>query len=266
MLDKQTNRHGSLGFTLLELLLAMMILAGITTLTFVSFHAVNQAWKTGRSVINATSHADYIMDQLSSALRSAYTPGMGDKHGFEFEDDGDGASARDQISWSKIGHALIGDDTDFAGVPHRVEVSITDPDQSHHVVGGFTIKSWRQDLQTDEFNPEDNVQAIYLSPEVMGLNCRMLDPTSAKTEGEPNWLDAWEKTDIIPSAVEVTLYLKPPEGNDEPIEIQRIIEIPIATLSQNPDLKSKDKASSHSKRPGGGNRPGWGGTGGGLRP
>ena len=141
------------GFTLVEILIALSLLGLLTVMLFTSFHSVTRAWETGRSVIDASGHSDYLMEQLSAALRSAYTPGTGEKYGLIFLDDGDDERARDVIEWSKVGPALVGEDAEFAEVPHRIRVSITEPEGDFP--GGFTVRAWRQDLQLDAFDPEE---------------------------------------------------------------------------------------------------------------
>ena len=128
-------------------------------------------------------------------------------------------------------------------VPHRVRVSATPDD-------GFTARAWRQDLNADDdFDPlnDDTVGEIHLSPRIIGLNCRVLDPDQEKTlADELNWIDEWTATNEIPSTIELTLFLKPTEDGDSPTEAKRIVEIPLAALSQNPTLGSSTTQSSRS--------------------
>lgn len=225
------------GFTLVEILIALSLLGLLTVMLFTSFYSVTRAWESGRSVIDASGHSDYLMEQLSAALRSAYTPGTGEKYGLIFLDDGEDERAHDIIEWTKVGPALVGEDAEFAEVPHRIRVSITDPDGDFP--GGFTVRAWRQDLQLDEFDPEEDTTELCLSPKVIGFNCRMLDPDQPRTvEDEINWIDEWTKTNMLPTALELTLWMEPPEDGEEPIESRRIVEVPMGALSQNPNLGS----------------------------
>ena len=252
------------GFTLVEMLLALTLLGLLTAMLFTSFYTVSHAWEAGRSAIDSAGHADYLMEQLSAALRSAYTPGVGEKYGLIFEDDGEDEDAKDTIEWTKVGPALIGEDAEFAGVPHRVKVMVTEPDGDDHP-GGFTVRAWRQDLQLDDFNAEEDAAEICLSPKVVALNCRMLDPdkkenSKLQDEDELNWVDEWTKTNTLPSAIEITLYMEPAEKGEEPIETKRIIELPMANLSQNPNLGSNAnedaRKGTSTSVGGGGRRPG----------
>lgn len=225
------------GFTLVEILLALSLLGMLTVMLFTSFYSVTRSWEAGRSAIDAAGHADYLMEQLAAALRSAYTPGVGEKYGLVFTDDGEEADARDAIEWTKTGPALVGEDAEFAQVPHRVRVTVTEKDGGHP--GGFTVRAWRQDLQLEAFNPEEDTAEICLSPKVIGFNCRMLDPDQGKTADDAlNWVDEWAKTNTLPTAVELTLWMEPAEKGGPPIETKRIVELPMGPLSQNPSLGS----------------------------
>lgn len=254
-------------FTLVEILVALTLLGLLTAMLFSSFNAVVRSWDIGRASIDATGHADYIMEQLTAAIRSAYYPGSGEKYGLIFTDDGEGDSARDTIEWSKVGPALIGEDAEFAEVPHRVRVSITDPQGD--VPGGFAVRAWRQDFQQDDFDIEEQPVDLVISPKVIAFNCRMLDPDQARTaDDEINWIDEWTKTNTLPTALEVTLWMRPADDDEDPIESKRIIELPMGALSQNPNLAASANTEAragtstaigggHKNHPGqsGGNSP-----------
>ena len=230
------------GFTLIELLVALSILGVLTVMLFTSFYAINRSWETGRSVIDAVGHADYLMDQLAAGLRSAYYPGEGEEYGFILNDDGD---ENDSFEWSKVGPALVGEDAAFSDTPHRVRVSVTEPDG--RFPGGFTVRAWRQGFQPDDFDPEEDTVELAISPKVVGLNCRVLDPDEERTvDDQLNWVDEWTKTNQIPTAIEITLFMEPPEAGDDPTETKRIVEIPMAPLSQNPSLGSSATKTSKS--------------------
>ena len=99
------------GFTLLELLLTVSILAAVSALVFMSFGTVITAWKRGMALSDDLQHGDYVIEQLLMGLRSAYQPdakGRTAGYGFELKDNGDDPYGSDLISWVKLGGALIG--------------------------------------------------------------------------------------------------------------------------------------------------------------
>lgn len=227
------------GFTLLELIMAIMILSVMMLLSFFCFDAVVQSWHAGMEMSESMGQADHVIEQLSSGLRSAYYPDTGaqlDDYGFQLQDGGEGPEAMDSISWVKIGRALVGEDCGFAASPHRIDVSVEERGNSE--LKGLVVKAWRVDLQLDEFDPEEDVSSISISPRVIGLNCRVLDKDQPEKNDEPNWQDTWDFSNSIPKAVELTLYMEPPKDEDEPMEVKRVVEIPMFDLSQNPRKKS----------------------------
>ncbi len=224
------------GFTMVELILAVTLLAVITSVAYFTFDAGVRAWRSGSGMADSLSHADYVLEQVVMGLRSAYYPdskGPNADYGFVLTDDeADGASAHDVISWVKLGSALIGSSNSFAGIPHRVEISVRDHDTDPELDGsGFAVRTWRIDAQPEDFDPEEDVEPFFLTSRVIGMNCRTLSLEQEDDEEELTWDDEWEDTNRVPFAVEVTLYLEPPREDDDPIEVQRIVEIPLAQLS-----------------------------------
>jgi len=230
------------GFTLLELLMAIMIMSVMMILSFFSFDAVVQSWQAGIQMSDSMGQADHVIEQLASGLRSAYYPDTGgqtDDYGFQFGDGGEGPEAKDSIAWVKIGRAMVGEDCGFSDSPHRISVSVGDGNDSESK--GLMVKAWRVDLQLDEFDPEEDVRPVSLSPRVVGFNCRMLDKDQPEKDDEPNWQDEWNYSNCIPKAVEITLYMEATKERGEPLEIKRIVEIPMFDLSQNPRAKESGK-------------------------
>ncbi|MGI6496222.1 MAG: PulJ/GspJ family protein [Kiritimatiellia bacterium] len=221
------------GFTLLELVLVVGILAVISTVAYFTFNAGVNAWRTGTRLADSLHHAEYVLEQVVMGLRSAYYPDGGKanaNYGFVLEDDGsDGPDARDTISWVKLGTSLVGADAPFAGIPHRVEIGVFDPDDAS-ASHGFGVRAWRIDSQPEDFDPEEEVEPFFLTDKILGINCRTL-ANDQEDEDELAWEDEWEDTNRVPFAVEITLYLEPPREGDDPVEVQRIAEIPLAGLS-----------------------------------
>lgn len=230
------RRIRRLGFTLVEMMLAITILAVIVGVAYFSFDAGVRAWRAGTELADNINHADYVLEQIVMGLRSAYYPdagGANPNYGFSLDDDeSDGASARDVISWVKLGSALVGADTPFAGIPHRVEISVRDPDTDKNATGsGFAVRAWRIDAQPEDFDPDEEVEPFFLTSRVIGMNCRTLANEQDEDAEELEWEDEWEDTNRVPFAVEITLYLQPERKGGEPVAVQRIAEIPLAPLS-----------------------------------
>jgi prepilin-type N-terminal cleavage/methylation domain-containing protein len=232
------------GFTLIEIIMAISILSVMMLISFFSFDAIVRSWRTSQEMSNTLGQADYAIDQIVAGLRSAYYPDLGKqdyKYGFTLISDGDKEDARDAISWVKMGPALVGEECGFAESPHRISLGVFEGDRNGKVEKGLALRAWRIDLQLEDFKPEEEVTNFIIAPRVIGMNCRVLDKTQPKKNELPNWQDEWKFSNSIPKAVELTLYMEPLKEYEAPLEIKRIIEIPMSALSLNPVSNDKGK-------------------------
>lgn len=214
------------GFTLLELLLAVALLATITTVTFMSFSVVTTAWRRGQALTENLHHADYVLEQIVAGLRSAYFPdvsGGNALYGFQLEDNGDGDRATDSISWVKLGAALVGDGVDFAASPHRVKLSLIDEGDGPLLA----VRAWRLLAQMEDFDSDD-IEYTAISDRVVAFDVKV---AYERIDDEIEWLDEWEHTNRVPTVVDIAVYMKPAEQGERPQEIRRIVGIPVAGLS-----------------------------------
>jgi len=230
-----------LGFTLLELVMAIMILAVMMILSFFCFDAVVQSWNAGMEMSDAMSQADYVMNQVESGLRSAYYSSSvqkDDERGFQFNDGGEGPEARDSIAWMKEGRAFVGSlkaidgKAEIADMPHRVMLYVEE--EGKEGGGGLMAKAWSSDFQPDDFDVEEDVKAFLVSPRVMGMDCKVLKEPPEANAKEVEWEDEWTSSNALPYKVSVTLYLRPVKERDEPVAVTRDIELPVWDVSQNP--------------------------------
>jgi len=254
------------GFTMLELMFAMVLFAILTVVCFFCFNTVVRTWESSTEYADRMQHADYALTQVISGLRSAYYPTTGtqnsknkDEYGFALKDGGDGPEDSDTISWTKLGTAIVGESSHLAETPHTVRLWVEKGKGDEP--GGLMVRAWRGELQTDDFDPDDDVQVkpYLLVDGVQGFNCRVLDKTTPYQDGKPNWQDTWDNSNCIPRAVELTFTLKPVEEGGEPLQVRRIVEIPLWDISQNPV-----SASSSSDSAAGAGVSTRGATGGGL--
>ena len=228
-------RYTRQGFTLLEILLAISLMALITVITFMTFGVVVGSWQKGTRLVERLHHGDFIMDQLVMGLRSSYFPdgaGTSTRYGMWLEDEGDGedSNSSDILCWVKLGSSLVGKSAAFEGTPHRVTFYVTENEDGEP---SAAVKAWRLEGQPEDFDPEEDVEPVFLSHQVVGFNCRTISPEDIDEEdGEFEWQDEWEYTNDLPLAVELTVYVTPVEKDGDPIPIQRILKIPVAYLCE----------------------------------
>ena len=134
------------GFTMIEMLLATMLVGVLTTLSVLTFQAVTHGWQASTDYLDKMQRTDYALNQLIIALRSAYWPEEGgsgksseatrgggtddgqDRNQYGFYDpydrEGERPGDSDIIEWTKKGSALIGSENAMADSVHRVRVMI----------------------------------------------------------------------------------------------------------------------------------------------
>jgi len=212
----------SRGFTMVELLIAVTILMVVTTVTYLIFSTVTEAWRRGGQLSEDLNHGDFVMEQIVGGLQSARYRTAAD--GFRIDTEGEG------FTWVKEGTDLVGDDSGMAKTYHRVHLFMTRGGADDGA--GIAYTAWGDDyLQPDDFRPED-LPPIVLSRRVVGIGCRVA--TNA-TEDGIQWLESWDQkiglepmTNHVPRFVEVTLRLQSLKEGEAPVEIQRCVQLPIA--------------------------------------
>ncbi len=221
----------SRGFTLVEMLVAISLISTVMAITFTTFYSVSNAWQKGLRMADNLNHGEYVMDQIVHGLRSAFYPGSQTNagsayYGFFLEGGGSGPGSRDTFGWVKTGGAMLGLNDPLRKGVHRVQVSVENDEDGFSSVA---VRTWRPYGNPDGFLPEQ-LSAFFISSKIDGITCRV--STNRSNEGW-EWESAWENdaTNRLPLAVEITLYLEPLHEDEDPVEMKRLIEIPVAPLS-----------------------------------
>jgi len=243
------------GFTMVEMLLAVMILAVMTIVSTWVFHTVVRNWTLVSEMADGMQRVDYVTAQVAYALRSAYFPTSGETSsadGFMLMDGNErnDPDKSDAISWTKLGPSIVGRNSRFARSPHRVTLFVRsekDADDEHPA--GLIA----QVIGEDKFRPEDfdeedetNWDWFLLGSQVQGFNCRVLDKDEPFKSGMANWQDAWDTSNCIPRRVQLTFWMKPVDEGKDPYPIVRVLDLPLWDISQNP-LKTDSTASGGGK-------------------
>lgn len=269
------------GFTMVEMLLSIMILAIMTIVSTMVFHTVVRNWTLATEMADNMQRVDYITAQVAYALRSAYFPTSGqasNADGFMLFDENERnePDTSDVITWTKLGPSIVGRNSRFAHSPHRVTLFVRsekDADEKHPA-GLIAQVIGEEKFRPEDFDEDDetNWDWFLLGPQVQGFNCRVLDKDEPFKSGMANWQDTWDNSNCIPRRVQLTFWMKPIDDDKDPYPIVRVLEIPLWDISQNP-LKTDSTASSNgngnkksssNKRGSGGGRGGSGGGNGGA--
>ena len=234
------NRHTA-AFTLLELLVAMVLLLTAMTIIISTFSTITRAWQQGSKAIDGLHHGDFVMEQLVSGLRSsAFFVSAPEKYGFHLESRESGSYPNDIVSWVSSGTAFIPRDSYLTKGLHRIEVTIDDNEDGDPA---FSVRAFPHLADPDE---TDQMESWSVSTIVKGLDCKVYN-----TEDEL-WEDEWEDTNAIPSIIQVTLFMDPLEEYGDPVEITRMIRIPVApavtaAVNQAQGGQGADKAEENTE-------------------
>jgi len=266
------------GFTMVEMLLSIMILAIMTIVSTMVFHTVVRNWTLATEMADNMQRVDYITAQVAYALRSAYFPTSGqasNADGFMLLDENERNEPElsDVITWTKLGNSIVGRNSRFAHSPHRVTLFVRSEKDAdaEHPAGLIAQVIGEEKFRPEDFDEDDetNWDWFLLGSQVQGFNCRVLDKDEPFKSGMANWQDTWDNSNCIPRRVQLTFWMKPIDDDKEPYPIVRVLEIPLWDISQNP-LKTDSTASSSgnkkssSSKSGSGSKGGSGGGNGGA--
>lgn len=271
----------SAAFTLVELLLAVLIVGVITSFSVLTFNAISGAWQSTTDYMDKMQRTDYALNQLVSGLRSMYYPhdgkGQTYDHGFVLTDNGDGQDARrsDVIEWSKKGSAIIGNRSAAADTVHRVQVMVLEEgdhewDEEIEVTGLYarccpdkTLRPTDDDIDYT-FANEEMYQPVLIADGIVGFNCRVMKDSDQidADAGHAKFEDEWDASNAVPYKVELTFYVKDPEEKSyrsDTAPVMRIVKIPIYEQAQDgvaPPSEEQEAQRGAGRRSQGGRRTG----------
>ena len=245
------------GFTMIEMLLATMLVGVLTTFSVLTFRSVSHGWQVSADYLDKMQRTDYALNQVVSGLRSMYYPHDGsqnEKYGFMLTNNGDGEDPRrsDVIEWSKLGSALVGTKSDKADSVHRVQVMVLeegDDDYAEPIQKTGLYARIMRDSALGEDKDEDDTdltfgnaelyQPLLIADGVTGFNCRVLksveDAEASGAKDNENdkkkFEDEFSESNSVPYKVELTFQIEKPDDNfrsqTRRAPLVRIVRIPI---------------------------------------
>ena len=125
-----------LGFTLLEILVSLAIMAMAFAIIWSTYSAAVNGWQRGRKLLDQLHQGDVVIEQLVSALRSAafFPSSAPGKYGFRLETQGSGPDSADSISWVCSGSTFLPSDSPLAAGLHRLLFSLETDDEGRRAV------------------------------------------------------------------------------------------------------------------------------------
>ena len=267
------------GFTMIEMLLATMLVGVLTTFSVLTFRSVSHGWQVSADYLDKMQRTDYALNQVVSGLRSMYYPHDGsqnEKYGFMLTNKGDGEDPRrsDVIEWSKLGSAIVGTKSDKADSVHRVQVMVLeegDDDYAEPIQKTGLYARIMRDSALGEDKDEDDTdltfgnaelyQPILIADGVTGFNCRVLKKAEdAEASGardnendKKKFEDEFAESNSVPYKVELTFQIEKPDDSfrsqTKRAPLVRIVRIPIH--EQSLDGAAPPGGEGKNKRDGG---------------
>lgn len=274
------------GFTMVELLLATMLVAVVGTLAFMTFESVTHGWQSATDYLDKMQRTDYALDQVISGLRSMYYSHDGkqdERYGFVLTDNGDGDRPHnsDVIEWSKTGSAIVGAKSEIANTVHRVQVMVLEEGDNDYaepiqktglyarLCGDAALIPKDDEDETDlTFANAELYQPLLIADGVVGFNCRVLKTATEAEEGtssqegrnaKDKFEDEFSESNAVPYKVELTFQVEQPDENlrsqTKRAPLVRIIRLPIHEQSLDGNAPPTDKeAEGKNKTKSGGKK------------
>ena len=245
------------GFTMIEMLLATVLVGVLTTFSVLTFRSVSHGWQVSADYLDKMQRTDYALNQVVSGLRSMYYPHDGSqnsKYGFMLTNKGEGEDPRrsDIIEWSKLGSAIVGTKSDKADSVHRVQVMVLEEGDSDYAEPiqktGLYARIMRDSALGEDKDEDDTdltfgnaelYQPVLIADGVTGFNCRVLKKAEdAEASGardnendKKKFEDEFTESNSVPYKVELTFQIEKPDdtfrSQTRRAPLVRIVRIPI---------------------------------------
>jgi type II secretion system protein J len=203
-------------FTLLEIMLAITILALVATAVYATWNAGLSGWKRSANVTENLQRERIVMQTLAELTQSAVYF-KSDKSLYDFQGTRE-AQTGDNISFVTSSDLLLPQTESVAGAMRRVTISMQRDTYGRTFLGIANAPA----LQVE--TAEEPVSHV-LSADVCGFAVRYRDLRSAA------WVEEWQEPSLIPSAVEYTVAFGVNDGRTPPVVVTRTVELPAAAFA-----------------------------------
>lgn len=202
------------GFTLLEVMLAVTILAVVMMSVYATWSAGLSGWKRTTGVSDNFQRLRVVMSALDDLTKSlVYQPSASNLYAVQHEHD---PGLGDSVGFVTASDLLLPPaEASLTGM-RRVTVGLQRDEQGRPFLGIASQPALEVD--DDDSGPVWRV----LSAEVCGFAARFRDPRNG------TWVDKWEEANLLPSAIEYTVAFGTPTSRQPPIIVTRGIEVPVA--------------------------------------
>lgn len=208
------------GFTLLEVLLAITILALLITSVYSTWSTTLMAWRRGSDASEVFQRQRVVMDTLTELAQSVVyfvsSPDLYAVRGTSKPDWGD------TVSFVTASDAALPPSEALDAGMRRVTISMEQDDYGRKYLALVNAPAVSVDESNTTSLADSTLQAHVLSTDVSGFYVRYLDPRDG------TWYDKWEENNLIPSALAFTVYFGQTGGTIPPVGVTRLVDLPVA--------------------------------------
>ena len=201
-------------FSLMEIMLAVAILALLITSVYATWSAAMRGWKHGTAVTEAFQRQRIVMETLAALTESAvYFNSRPDLYEVRATQ---GAGEGQTLSFVTASPVLLPPNERVLRGLRRVTLALrNDP------LRGPYLALANAAALTDTENAGDPVWHT-ISSDVVAFVVRFRNPRDG------GWYDRWEEPDLIPSAFEFTVAFRADDPRSPPLVVTRAMELPAA--------------------------------------
>jgi general secretion pathway protein J len=241
------RRRAHSGFTLLEIMLAVTILAIVVTAVYGIWSVSLHAWRRGEDAAAMFQRQRIVLEGLNELTKSAVYFGSDPStyRLFGRHDETEG----DLISFVTASDALLPPSEMAIAGMRRVTIWLAKDQLDRPLLAVANTPALEID---DAPHPPPHV----FSTDVSGFSVRYWRASTSE------WRDDWQEENTMPDAVEFTVTFGGTGGRNPPVAITRAVEFPIAqyanlhrNLTGNQNSGTLTSSGSTPAQPGGGSSP-----------
>lgn len=214
---KLSTNRGPEGFTLLEIIVAMFLLALVVAAVYSSWMAIAKGSQIGQKVAADVQRSRIAIRTLEDALTSARMF-AGDPQYYSFEADNGNKASLSFVSHLSKAFPRSGKFGDFD--VRRVTFSL-----ESDMEGGELVL--RQNPMLMDLDIDEQEHPIVLAKDVKQFAMEFWDVRSG------DWVDEWTLTNQLPPLVKLTLQFGDERQSRPRQEVTRVVAIPSVTVAAN---------------------------------
>lgn len=201
-------------FTLLEIVLAVTMLALVITAIYGTWNAALKAWKRGSEVAETFQRQRIVLETLTELAQSmAFFNSRAGLYAVTAEH---GRNGDDSVSFVTASDVLLPQSESLAAGMRRVTISLARDEHNRPFLA--LVNEPALEVQ-DKSSP---ATTHVLSTDVTGFYVRYRNPRDG------SWGDEWVEENLAPAAMEFTVVFAGHGGRAPPVVVTRAVELPAA--------------------------------------